>query len=87
VGVFSGQTTLVYSYILCHSEHLPCWLEPQRTCSYHLTAISILCDTLFFVIIPFSLPNASFSLDLNKVMFVCYSAVIPELNSLICSLK
>jgi hypothetical protein len=43
--------------------------------------------TLFFVIILFSLPNASFSLDLNKVMFVCYSAVILELNSLTCSLK
>ncbi|XP_022363119.1 olfactory receptor 1009-like [Enhydra lutris kenyoni] len=88
VGVFSGLTIVVsYIYILIaimkiHSA------EGRRktfsTCSSHLTAVSILYGTLFFIYVR---PSASFSLDINKVVSVFYTAVIPMLNPLIYSLR
>ncbi|XP_059014939.1 olfactory receptor 5G9-like [Mustela lutreola] len=88
VGVFSGLTIVVsYMYILIaimkiHSA------EGRRkafsTCSSHLTAVSILYGTLFFIYVR---PSASFSLDINKVVSVFYTAVIPMLNPLIYSLR
>ncbi|XP_032215774.1 olfactory receptor 1009-like [Mustela erminea] len=88
VGVFSGLTIVVsYTYILIaimkiHSA------EGRRkafsTCSSHLTAVSILYGTLFFIYVR---PSASFSLDINKVVSVFYTAVIPMLNPLIYSLR
>ncbi|XP_007952097.1 olfactory receptor 1009 [Orycteropus afer afer] len=54
------------------------------TCSSHLTAISILYGTLFFIYVR---PGAIFSLDLNKMVSVFYTAVIPMLNPLIYSLR
>ncbi|XP_004620493.2 olfactory receptor 1009 [Sorex araneus] len=54
------------------------------TCSSHLTAVSILYGTLFFIYVR---PGAIFSLDLNKVVSVFYTAVIPMLNPLIYSLR
>ncbi|XP_058383451.1 olfactory receptor 5G9-like [Diceros bicornis minor] len=88
VGVFSGLIILVpYIYILIailkiHSA------DGRRktfsTCSSHLTAVSILYGTLFFIYVR---PSASFSLDLNKVVSVFYTAVIPMLNPLIYSLR
>ncbi|XP_026342906.2 olfactory receptor 1009-like [Ursus arctos] len=88
VGIFSGLTIVVsYIYILIaimkiHSA------EGRRkafsTCSSHLTAVSILYGTLFFIYVR---PSASFSLDLNKVVSVFYTAVIPMLNPLIYSLR
>uniref|UniRef100_A0A667HFF5 Olfactory receptor n=1 Tax=Lynx canadensis TaxID=61383 RepID=A0A667HFF5_LYNCA len=54
------------------------------TCSSHLTAVSILYGTLFFIYVR---PGAIFSLDINKVVSVFYTAVIPMLNPLIYSLR
>uniref|UniRef100_A0A8D1VLD6 Olfactory receptor n=1 Tax=Sus scrofa TaxID=9823 RepID=A0A8D1VLD6_PIG len=54
------------------------------TCSSHLTAVSILYGTLFFIYVR---PGAIFSLDLNKGVSVFYTAVIPMLNPLIYSLR
>ncbi|XP_047630120.1 olfactory receptor 1009 [Phacochoerus africanus] len=54
------------------------------TCSSHLTAVSILYGTLFFIYVR---PGAIFSLDLNKAVSVFYTAVIPMLNPLIYSLR
>uniref|UniRef100_UPI003D7FAE36 olfactory receptor family 5 subfamily G member 1 n=1 Tax=Equus caballus TaxID=9796 RepID=UPI003D7FAE36 len=88
VEVFSGLTILVsYIYILItilkiHSaegRH-----KAFSTCSSHLTAVSILYGTLFFIYVR---PSASFSLDLNKVVSVFYTAAIPMLNPLIYCLR
>ncbi|XP_006900503.1 PREDICTED: olfactory receptor 1009-like [Elephantulus edwardii] len=54
------------------------------TCSSHITAVSILYGTLFFIYVR---PGAIFSLDLNKMVSVFYTAVIPMLNPLIYSLR
>jgi olfactory receptor len=54
------------------------------TCSSHITAVSILYGTLFFI---YMRPSAISSLDLNKVVSVFYTAVIPMLNPLIYSLR
>ncbi|XP_004389234.1 olfactory receptor 1009-like [Trichechus manatus latirostris] len=88
VGVFSGLTILVsYIYILITILRI-CSADGRRkafsTCSSHLTSVSILYGTLFFIYVR---PSASFSLDLNKVMSVFYTAVIPMLNPLIYSLR
>ncbi|XP_042531647.1 olfactory receptor 1009 [Dipodomys spectabilis] len=50
----------------------------------HITAVSILYGTLFFIYVR---PSAISSLDLNKVVSVFYTAVIPMLNPLIYSLR
>ncbi|XP_006160907.1 olfactory receptor 1009 [Tupaia chinensis] len=88
VGVLSGLTILVsYVYILTAILRI-CSADGRRkafsTCSSHLTAVSILYGTLFFIYVR---PSASFSLNLNKVVSVFYTAVIPMLNPLIYSLR
>uniref|UniRef100_H2Q3N3 Olfactory receptor n=1 Tax=Pan troglodytes TaxID=9598 RepID=H2Q3N3_PANTR len=88
VGVFSGLTILIsYIYILMailriRSADGRC--KTFSTCSSHLTAVFILYGTLFFIYVR---PSASFSLDLNKLVSVFYTAVIPMLNPLIYSLR
>ncbi|XP_004443530.1 PREDICTED: olfactory receptor 1009-like [Ceratotherium simum simum] len=88
VGVFSGLSIMVsYIYILIailkiHSANGR--RKAFSTCSSHLTAVSILYGTLFFIYVR---PSASFSLDLNKVVSVFYTAAIPMLNPLIYSLR
>ena len=88
VLVVSSLTILIsYCYILisilsihsAHGRH-----RAFSTCSSHLTAVSILYGTLFFTYVR---PGAVFSLDLNKVVAVFYTAVIPMLNPLIYSLR
>ncbi|XP_005408304.1 PREDICTED: olfactory receptor 1009-like [Chinchilla lanigera] len=54
------------------------------TCSSHLTAVSVFYGTLFFIYVR---PSAISSLDLNKVVSVFYTTVIPMLNPLIYSLR
>ncbi|XP_036182802.1 olfactory receptor 1009-like [Myotis myotis] len=88
VGVFSGLT-IVVSYIYILTAILKIHSADGRskafsTCSSHLTAVSILYGTLFFIYVR---PSASFSLGLNKVVSVFYTAVIPMLNPLIYSLR
>ncbi|XP_057582979.1 olfactory receptor 1009-like [Hippopotamus amphibius kiboko] len=88
VGIFSSLTVLV-SYIYMLISILKIRSADGRrkafsTCSSHLMAISILYGTLFFIHVQ---PSASFSLDLNKLVSVFYTAVIPVLNPLIYSLR
>uniref|UniRef100_A0ABI7YEV3 Olfactory receptor n=1 Tax=Felis catus TaxID=9685 RepID=A0ABI7YEV3_FELCA len=88
VGVFSGLTILIsYIYILVAIMKIHS-VDGRRkafsTCSSHLTVVSILYGTLFFIYVR---PRASLSLDLNKVVSVFYTAVIPMLNPLIYSLR
>ncbi|XP_046500588.1 olfactory receptor 1002-like [Equus quagga] len=88
LGVLSGAIILVsYIYIVIailriHSadgRH-----KAFSTCSSHLTAVSMLYGTLFFIYVR---PSSSFSLDINKVVSVFYTSVIPMLNPLIYSLR
>nr|XP_009006453.1 olfactory receptor 1009 [Callithrix jacchus] len=88
VGVFTGLTILISCiYILTailriRSANGRC--KALSTCSSHLTAVSILYGTLFFIYVR---PSAGFSLELNKVVSVLYTAVIPMLNPLMYSLR
>ncbi|XP_008692481.2 LOW QUALITY PROTEIN: olfactory receptor 1002-like [Ursus maritimus] len=88
VGVVSGIIILVsYIYIVAAILRIRT-AEGRRkafsTCSSHLTAVSILYGTLFFFYV---CPSSSFSLDINKVVSVFYTAVIPMLNPFIYSLR
>ncbi|XP_062932275.1 LOW QUALITY PROTEIN: olfactory receptor 5G25-like [Cynocephalus volans] len=88
LGVLSGVIILVsYIHIVIailsiRSADGRC--EAFSTCSSHLTAVSILCGTLFFICVR---PSSSFCLDINKVESLFYIAVIPMLNPLIYSLR
>ncbi|XP_028373396.1 olfactory receptor 1009-like [Phyllostomus discolor] len=88
VGVFSGLTIMIsYIYILTAILRIHSADGRRKafsTCSSHLTAVSIMFGTLFFIYVR---PSASFSLDLNKAVSVFYTAVIPMLNPLIYSLR
>ncbi|XP_003421375.2 olfactory receptor 5G9-like [Loxodonta africana] len=88
VGVLSGLTILVsYIYILTailRIRSVDGRHKAFSTCSSHLTAVSILYGTLFFIYVR---PSASISLNLNKVVSVFYTAVIPMLNPFIYSLR
>ena len=54
------------------------------TCSSHLAIVSMLYGTLFFIYV---WPGSISSLDINKVISLFYTVVIPMLNPLIYSLK
>ncbi|XP_072494325.1 olfactory receptor 5G29-like [Notamacropus eugenii] len=88
VGVFSGLIILIsYIYILMAILRIRSAEGRSKgfsTCSSHLTTVSIMYGTLFFIYVR---PSASFSLDLNKVVSVFYTAGIPMLNPLIYSLR
>ncbi|XP_074083853.1 olfactory receptor 5G9-like [Macrotis lagotis] len=88
VGVFSGLIILVsYIYILSAILRIHSAEGRQKafsTCSSHLTAVTILYGTLFFVYVR---PNTSFSMDTNKLVSVFYTSVTPMLNPLIYSLR
>ncbi|XP_058544982.1 olfactory receptor 5G29-like isoform X2 [Neofelis nebulosa] len=53
------------------------------TCSSHLVVVSILYGTLFFISVR---PGSSPSLDINKVISLLYTVVMPMLNPLVYSL-
>uniref|UniRef100_A0A671EK03 Olfactory receptor n=1 Tax=Rhinolophus ferrumequinum TaxID=59479 RepID=A0A671EK03_RHIFE len=89
VGVFSGLSILVsYIYILMAILRIRSADGRRKaffTCSSHLTTVSILYGTLFFIYVR---PNASFyTLERDKVVSVFYTVVIPMLNPLIYSLR
>ncbi|XP_036042241.1 LOW QUALITY PROTEIN: olfactory receptor 1002-like [Onychomys torridus] len=88
LGVFSGMIILV-SYIYIVITILKIHSADGRrkafsTCSSYLTAVSILYGTLFFIYV---CPSTSFSLDINKVVSLFYTTVIPMLNPFIYSLR
>uniref|UniRef100_A0A8C0XKU4 Olfactory receptor n=1 Tax=Castor canadensis TaxID=51338 RepID=A0A8C0XKU4_CASCN len=88
IGVVSGLIIMV-SYVCILVAILKVQTVGGRkkafsTCSSHLAAVSILYGTLFFIYVR---PSSSSSLDINKVISVFYSVVIPMLNPLIYSLR
>nr|XP_020008649.1 olfactory receptor 998-like [Castor canadensis] len=88
VGVVSGLIIMV-SYVCILVTILKIQTVDGRkkafsTCSSHLAVVSILYGTLFFIYVR---PSSSSSLDINKVISVFYSVVIPMLNPLIYSLR
>lgn len=95
VFIVAGAVLVVSSLtILVSYFHIPISILSIRsargrhrafsTCSSHLTAVSISYGTLFFIYVR---PGAVFALDLNQVVAVFYTAVIPMLNPLIYSLR
>ncbi|KAL6086424.1 hypothetical protein STEG23_005250 [Scotinomys teguina] len=88
IGVLSGLIILV-SYVCILIAILKIQTANGRqkvfsTCSSHLATVSILYGTLFFIYVR---PNASSSLNINKVISLFYTMVIPMLNPLIYSLR
>ncbi|XP_036042284.1 olfactory receptor 998 [Onychomys torridus] len=88
IGVFSGLIIIV-SYICILMAILKIQTADGKrkafsTCSSHLAAVSILYGTLFFIYVR---PSASFSLNINKMISLFYTVVIPMLNPLIYSLR
>ncbi|KAM9660496.1 olfactory receptor 5G25-like [Trichechus inunguis] len=88
LGVLSGVIILVsYVYIIiailkigsADGRH-----KDFSTCSSHLKVVSILYGILFFIYV---CPSSIFSLDINKVVSLFYTAVSPMLNPLIYSLR
>ncbi|KAM6159116.1 LOW QUALITY PROTEIN: olfactory receptor 5G25-like [Rhynchocyon petersi] len=88
LGVLSGVIILVsYIYIIIAILKISSADGRRKafsTCSSHLTVVSILYGTLFFIYVH---PGSSFSLDINKVVSLFYTSVIPMLNPLIYSLR
>ncbi|XP_006900504.1 PREDICTED: olfactory receptor 1002-like [Elephantulus edwardii] len=88
LGVLSGVIILIsYVYIIIAILKIGSADGRRKafsTCSSHLTAVSILYGTLFFIYVR---PSSSFSLDINKVVSLFYTAVIPMLNPIIYSLR
>ncbi|XP_037696385.1 olfactory receptor 1002-like [Choloepus didactylus] len=88
LGVLSGMIILVsYIYFIIailriHSAVGRC--KAFSMCSSYLAAVSIHYGTLFFIYV---CPSSSLSLDINIVVSMFYTAVIPMLNPLIYSLR
>lgn len=88
VGVLSGLIILL-SYVCILLAILRIQTAEGRrkafsTCSSHLTVVSILYGTLFFIYVH---PGSTSSVDSNKVISLFYTVVIPMLNPLIYSLR
>ncbi|XP_039716262.1 olfactory receptor 5G3 [Pteropus medius] len=88
VGVFSGLIIMI-SYICILVAILKIRSAEGRqkafsTCSSHLAAVFILYGTLFFIYVR---PGSGSSLDINKVISLFYTVVIPMVNPLIYSLR
>ncbi|XP_055994514.1 olfactory receptor 998-like [Sorex fumeus] len=88
IGVLSGLIIML-SYICILMAILRIQTADGRrkafsTCSSHLAAVSILYGTLFFIYVH---PGKTFSMDINKVISLFYTVVIPMLNPLIYSLR
>ncbi|XP_054419691.1 olfactory receptor 5G3-like [Pteronotus mesoamericanus] len=88
IVVFSGLIiTVSYVFILLAILKIKTADGRQKafsTCSSHLAAICLLYGTLFF---SYVLPDSGSSLDINKVISLFYSVVIPMLNPLIYSVR
>ncbi|XP_012669451.1 olfactory receptor 5G3-like [Otolemur garnettii] len=88
VGVLTGLVIVVsYAYILVAILNVPTTAGRRKafsTCSSHLVTVSILYGTLFFIYVG---PSSRSSLDINKVISLFYTMVIPMLNPLIYSLR
>uniref|UniRef100_A0A8C7CFG5 Olfactory receptor n=1 Tax=Neovison vison TaxID=452646 RepID=A0A8C7CFG5_NEOVI len=88
IGILSGLIIMV-SYVCILVAILKIRTADGRqkafsTCSSHLAVVSILYGTLFFIYVR---PGSTSSLDINKVISLFYTVVIPMLNPLIYSLR
>ncbi|XP_062053887.1 olfactory receptor 5G3-like [Lepus europaeus] len=88
IGVLSGLIIMI-SYVCILVAILKIQTADGRwkafsTCSSHLIAVSTLYGTLFFIYVR---PSSNSSLDINKVISVFYTMVIPMLNPIIYSLR
>ncbi|XP_025868673.1 olfactory receptor 5G3-like [Vulpes vulpes] len=88
IGMLSGLIIMV-SYVCILVAILKIQTADGRqkafsTCSSHLAVVSVLYGTLFFIYVQ---PDSSPSLDINKVISLFYTVVIPMLNPLIYSLR
>ncbi|XP_055994502.1 olfactory receptor 5G3-like [Sorex fumeus] len=88
IGVLSGLIIML-SYICILMAILRIQTADGRrkafsTCSSHLAVVSILYGTLFFIYVR---PGSTSSVDINKVISLFYTVVIPMLNPLIYSLR
>ncbi|XP_041578315.1 olfactory receptor 5G3-like [Vulpes lagopus] len=88
IGMLSGLIIMV-SYVCILVAILKIQTADGRqkafsTCSSHLAVVSVLYGTLFFIYVQ---PGSSPSLDINKVISLFYTVVIPMLNPLIYSLR
>ncbi|XP_036115722.1 olfactory receptor 5G3-like [Molossus molossus] len=88
IGVLSGLIIMI-SYVCILVAILRIQTADGRrkafsTCSSHLAAVSILYGTLFYIYVQ---PGSSSSLNINKVVSLFYTVVIPMLNPLIYSLR
>ncbi|KAM9660500.1 olfactory receptor 5G3-like [Trichechus inunguis] len=88
IGVLSGSIIMV-SYVSILMAILKIQSADGRwkafsACSSHLAAVSILYGTLFFIYVQ---PSSISSLNINKVISVFYTVVIPMLNPLVYSLR
>nr|XP_060462663.1 putative olfactory receptor 5AK3 [Panthera onca] len=88
VGLMGGLIIMV-SYVCILAAILKMQTADGRrkafsTCSSHLAVVSILYGTLFFIYVQ---PGSSPSLDIDKVISLFYTVVIPMLNPLIYSLR
>ncbi|XP_076970988.1 olfactory receptor 9G19-like, partial [Tamandua tetradactyla] len=59
-------------------------LKAFSTCGSHLTAVTLYYGSILFI---YSRPSTSYALELDKVVSVFYTVVIPMLNPLIYSLR
>ncbi|XP_002709199.1 olfactory receptor 5G3-like [Oryctolagus cuniculus] len=88
IGVLSGLIIMI-SYVCILVAILKIQTAGGRwkafsTCSSHLVAVSTLYGTLFFIYVR---PSSNSSLDINKVISVFYTMIIPMLNPIIYSLR
>ncbi|XP_004389235.1 olfactory receptor 5G3-like [Trichechus manatus latirostris] len=88
IGVLSGSIIMV-SYVSILMAILKIQSADRRwkafsACSSHLAAVSILYGTLFFIYVQ---PSSISSLNINKVISLFYTVVIPMLNPLVYSLR
>ncbi|XP_034869626.1 olfactory receptor 1009-like [Mirounga leonina] len=75
-----------YTYILitiCRMRSLEAQSKAFSTCASHLTVLSLLYGSVFFVYVQ---PNPERASAYNKALSVLYTIVIPMLNPLVCSL-
>ncbi|ELK17729.1 olfactory receptor 5G3 [Pteropus alecto] len=88
VVIFSGLI-ITYSYVCIVVAILKIRSADGRqkafsTCSSHLAAVFILYGTLFFIYVR---PGSASSLDINKVISLFYTVVIPMVNPLVYSVR
>ncbi|XP_044894095.1 olfactory receptor 5B3-like [Felis catus] len=87
--IFFGLLVILISYLFVFTTILKMpsiegYLKAISTCASHLTAVSIFYGTVMFM---YSQPTSSHSMDMDKIVSVFYTMVIPMLNPAVYSLR